>query len=46
MSAVAIFAADFVKERELMFLPHTGIDLPFLKKKITFIKDAPDYEPL
>lgn len=27
-----------------MFLPHTGIDYPFLKKKITFIKDAPDFE--
>jgi hypothetical protein len=32
--------------KEHLFLPHTGIDQPFLKKKINFIKDAPDFEPV
>lgn len=32
--------------KEQLFLPHTGIDQPFLKKKINFIKDAPDFETI
>jgi hypothetical protein len=28
----------------MIFLPHTGIDYPFLKKRMNFIKDAPDFE--
>lgn len=30
--------------KDHLFLPHTGIDLPFLKKRIHFIKDAPDFD--
>jgi hypothetical protein len=37
---------DKESSKEALFLPHTGIELPFLKKKINFIKDAPDYEPV
>lgn len=30
--------------REPLFLPHTGIDFPFLKKRPQFIREAPDFE--
>ena len=30
--------------KEPVFLPHTGIDYPFLKKRPQFIKEAPDFE--
>jgi hypothetical protein len=30
--------------KDQVFLPHTGIDYPFLKKRPQFIKEAPDYE--
>ena len=29
-----------------MFLPHTGIDFPFLKKRPKFIIEAPDFEQI
>lgn len=29
-----------------MFLPHTGIDFPFLKKRPKFINEAPDFEQI
>jgi hypothetical protein len=35
---------DKKEQRDFLFLPHTGIDLPFLKKKINFIKDSPEFE--
>jgi len=28
----------------MTFLPHTGIEQPFLKKKVNFIKEAPEFE--
>ena len=27
-----------------MFLPNTGVEYPFLKKRPVFIKDAPEFE--
>jgi len=30
--------------KEPVFLPHTGIDYPFMKKRPQFIKEAPDFE--
>lgn len=30
--------------KEPLFLPHTGIEYPFLKKRPQYIKEAPDFE--
>lgn len=30
--------------KDVLFLPHTGIDYPFSKKRPQFIKEAPDFE--
>lgn len=33
-------------DKELMNLPATGLDWPFLRKRPIFIKDAPSFEPI
>lgn len=44
---IAALNSEHLKEStKEVVLPHTGVDLPFLKKKFNFIKDAPDFEPL